>query len=70
LHLKAIRIAKMQPFKETVMTTISNVSAVAKRALCFALAAIIVSAALTIGAVGADAEFNSAQRAQVIVEFA
>jgi hypothetical protein len=51
------------------MNAIENVSAVAQRALCLALAALIVSAGLLLGSIGVDAQFNSAQRAQVTVEF-
>jgi hypothetical protein len=47
-----------------------NISDVARHAVCFVLAVLIVSAGLVLGAVGANAELNSAQRAEVLVEVA
>jgi hypothetical protein len=47
-----------------------NIYAAARHALCFVLATLIVSAALVLGTVGANAELNSARQAQVTVEVA
>lgn len=52
------------------MNAIDNIPALARRAVCFALATLIVSTGLLLGSAGADAEFKSAQRAEVTVEFA
>ena len=52
------------------MNMIENLPTAARQLVCLALSVIIVSAALTLGAVGANAEYHSAQRAQVIVEVA
>jgi len=41
-------------------TMIHELSATTRRALCFAMAMVIVSAGLTLGAVGADAVYQSA----------
>lgn len=52
------------------MNTIENLPTVARHFVCFVMSLVIVSSALTLGAVGADAEYQSAQRAEVIVEVA
>ena len=49
------------------MTTIQNVSETTRRGLCFVLAAAIVTFALTIGSIGADAAYADAARAHVSV---
>lgn len=48
-------------------TTIDNFSESTRRGLCFAMAVAIVTFALTIGQVSADAAFTDAARAQVSV---
>lgn len=48
-------------------TMIDNFSESARRGLCFAMAVAIVTFALTLGQVGADAAYADAARAQVSV---
>jgi hypothetical protein len=50
------------------MNSTLNIPTVARHAVCFVLAVLIVSAGLVLGTVGANAELNSAQRAEVFVE--
>lgn len=52
------------------MNAIENLPSAARHFVCAVMSFVIVSAALTLGAVGADAEYHSAQRAEVIVEVA
>ena len=47
------------------MTTIDKFSETTRRGVCFALAVAIVTFALTLGSVGADAAYADAARAQV-----
>jgi hypothetical protein len=52
------------------MNMIENLSPATAHSICLALAGLIVAAALTLGSLSADAEYRSAQRAEVIVEVA
>lgn len=52
------------------MEKIEDMPIAARQFVCLVLAALIVSAALTLGTFGANAELNSLQRAQVTVEVA
>ncbi len=52
------------------MEKIEDMPIAARQVVCMILAAFIVGAALTLGSFSANAELNSAQRAQVIVEVA
>jgi hypothetical protein len=52
------------------MNTIDNLSPATVHSICLVLAGLIVAAALTLGAMGADAEYRSAARAHVTVEVA
>jgi hypothetical protein len=52
------------------MEKFEDMPIVARQLVCLILAALIVSTGLTLGTFGANAELNSAQRAQVIVEVA
>jgi hypothetical protein len=52
------------------MDKIEDLPIIARQLVCLILAALIVSSALTLGTFDANAELNSAQRAQVIVEVA
>jgi hypothetical protein len=52
------------------MEKIEDMSIAARQVVCLVLAAIIVSAALTLGTFSANAELNSLQRAHVTVEVA
>jgi hypothetical protein len=71
LHLKDISQCLMQIFtRRAAMNTIENLPTAARHSICLALAVFIVTAALTLGAFGANAEYQSAQRAQVTVEVA
>jgi hypothetical protein len=52
------------------METFENLSLRARHVVCMILATLIVTSALTLGTLGANAELNSAERAQVTVEVA
>jgi hypothetical protein len=52
------------------METIEDMPIAARHLVCMIMAAVIVSGALALGTFGVNAEFNSAQRAEVTVEVA
>ena len=60
-----------ETFEEgSAMEKIEDMSIAARQLVCLVLAALIVSAALTLGTFSANAELNSLQRAHVTVEVA